>query len=81
MSNMRNHGNESVQAVAAFHTWHSIRTYNPNQPGIDPWMRDVLVSLQGTLQVLAQTQNALAEESDRQSSRLDQIERWVRQQQ
>ena len=40
--------------VAAFHTWHSSRTYSPGNPQIDPWLRDVLVSLQSTLNLLAE---------------------------
>jgi hypothetical protein len=57
--------------VAAFQTWHSSRTYNPGHPEIDPWMRDVLLSLQSTL-------NQLAEQMDSNTERLDRIERFLR---
>lgn len=57
--------------VAAFHTWHSPRTYNSGNPQIDPWMRDVLVSLQSTL-------NLLAVQIDENSERLTRIERHLR---
>lgn len=56
--------------VAAFHTWHSTRTYNPGHPQLDPWMRDVLLSLQQTL-------NLLAEQADRDSERIADLERQV----
>ncbi|HWK19780.1 MAG TPA: hypothetical protein VNR37_03295 [Microbacteriaceae bacterium] len=56
--------------VAAFHTWHSGRTYSPGHPQIDPWMRDVLVSLQSTL-------NLLAEQIDKNSERIARIERFL----
>ncbi|MBL5974835.1 MAG: hypothetical protein D3X82_14005 [Candidatus Leucobacter sulfamidivorax] len=58
------------QNVAAFHTWHSPRTYNPGHPQLDPWMRDVLLSLQQTL-------NLLAEQADRDSERIADLERQV----
>jgi hypothetical protein len=59
--------------VAAFHTWHSSRTFNAGHPQIDPWMRDVLVSLQTTL-------NLLAQQIDDNSARLDRIEQHLRRQ-
>lgn len=43
----------AYQNVQVFQTWHSSRTFNPGHPQIDPWMRDVLVSLQSTLNLLA----------------------------
>lgn len=54
--------------VAAFHTWHSNRTYNPGHPQIDPWMRDVLISLQTTL-------NLLAKQIDDNTERIARLER------
>ena len=53
--------------VAAFHTWHSARTFNAGHPDIDPWMRDVLISLQTTL-------NLLAKQIDEDARRIDQVE-------
>ncbi len=57
--------------VAAFHTWHSSRTWDAGHPDIDPWMRDVLISLQSTL-------NLLAAQIDENSERLTRIERHLR---
>ena len=57
--------------VAAFHTWHAGRTFNPGHPQLDPWMRDVLISLQSTL-------NLLAAKIDENTDRLDRIERHLR---
>lgn len=57
--------------VAAFHTWHSNRTFSAGHPQIDPWMRDVLVSLQNTL-------NLLAAQIDENSARIDRIEQNLR---
>lgn len=59
--------------VAAFHTHHSSRTWNPGHPQIDPWMRDVLISLQSTL-------NQLAEQIDSNTERIKRIEAYLRQQ-
>lgn len=59
--------------VSAFHTWHSSRTYSPGNPQIDPWMRDVLVSLQSTL-------NLLATQIDQNTQRIDRIESFLRKQ-
>lgn len=59
--------------VAAFHTWHSGRTFHAGDPKIDPWMRDVLVSLQTTL-------NLLATQLDENTQRIDRIERFLRKQ-
>lgn len=53
--------------VTAFHTWHSSRTYNAGNPQIDPWLRDVLVSLQSTL-------NLLADQLDDNTSRIGALE-------
>jgi hypothetical protein len=58
--------------VQAFQTWHSSRTYNPGHPQIDPWMRDVLLSLQNTLRLMA-------EQIDRDSDRIRQLEAQVSQ--
>ena len=57
--------------VAAFHTWHSGRTFSSGHPQIDPWLRDVLVSLQSTL-------NLLAEQIDESASRIERIEAHLR---
>lgn len=57
--------------AGAFHTWHSGRTYHPGHSEIDPWMRDVLVALQGTL-------NELAKQIDENTRRIDHIERFLR---
>lgn len=62
---------QAMQNVQAFHTWHSGRTFNAGHPQIDPWLRDVLVSLQSTL-------NLLAEQIDDSTRRLDQIEAHLR---
>lgn len=59
------------QQVQAFHTWHSSRTFNPGNPQIDPWMRDVLVNLQVCL-------NSLADQIDDNTERLDRIEQHLR---
>lgn len=59
------------QTVAAFQTWHSSRTYSGNHPDIDPWMRDVLISLQSTL-------NLLAVQLDSNTERLDRVEGELR---
>lgn len=53
--------------AAAFQTWHSRRTYSPGNPQIDPWMRDVLLSLQMTL-------NLLAKQIDENTARIRRIE-------
>lgn len=57
--------------AAAFHTWHSKRTWNAGHPQIDPWMRDVLVALQACL-------NELATQIDSNTERLDRIESFLR---
>ncbi|MFF1574129.1 hypothetical protein ACFVWR_15410 [Leifsonia sp. NPDC058292] len=77
MSRLKAAADSSVQAVAAFHSFHSGKTWHPNQPGIEPWLRDSLVSLQGALQTIAQTQVKIAEQVDRNTDRLDRIERYL----
>lgn len=62
---------EARNNVAAFHTWHSGRTFTSGHPGVDPWMRDVLVSLQNTL-------NLLAKQIDENTERLDRLESRLR---
>lgn len=59
--------------VQAFHTWHSSRTWSSGHPQIDPWMRDVLVSLQNTL-------NLLAKQIDENTERIERLESWARRQ-
>lgn len=61
------------KTVAAFHTSHSSRSYSPGHPEIDPWMRDVLLALQSTL-------NLLAEQIDENTRRIDRIETFLRRQ-
>ena len=63
----------AAQNVAAFHTWHSSRTYSAGHPQLDPWMRDVLISLQSTL-------NLLAKQIDENTRRIDRIEQHLRRQ-
>lgn len=66
-------GMTAYDEVQAFHTWHSGRTFNSGHPEIDPWMRDVLVSLQSTL-------NILAKQIDSNTDRLERIEAHLRRQ-
>ena len=73
MSYLHGDAEQSVQAVSAFHTWHSKMTWNPGQPGIEPWLRDTLVSLQGTLNTIAQTQLKIADQVDQNTRLLAQI--------
>jgi hypothetical protein len=68
----------SVQAVNAFHTHHSKMTWNAGMPGIDPWLRNTLVALQGTLQTMAAAQVKIAEQVDRNSERLTRIEQHLK---
>ena len=77
MSYLKRDAENSVQAVNAFHTWHSKMTYNEGQPGIDPWLRDTLVSLQGTLQTITNTQLAISKQVDENTDRLSRIERHL----
>lgn len=62
---------EMKNAAAAFHTWHSNRTYYPDQPGIDPWMRDVLVNLQRLL-------NTMAAKIDQQDRQIQELQSRIR---
>lgn len=70
---LRSEAENSVNAVAAFHTHHSRMTWNAGTPGIDPWLRDTLVSLQGTLQTLANTQLQIAAQVDSNTAAIRQI--------
>lgn len=58
---------KAYQNAAAFHTWHRSRTYEAADPRIDPWLRDVLVALQGCLY-------EMAKQVDSNTERLDRIE-------
>ena len=73
MGGLESRAKQSVSAVAGFHSHHSSRTYNPGHPKIDPWMRDVLVSLQATLNTLASTQQEIAAQVDRNTTVLNQV--------
>lgn len=73
MSSLIRDAQQSVQAVAAFHTHHSGKTYYAGQPGIEPWLRDTLVSLQDTLNTIAATQLKIAEQLDRTSNVVDNV--------
>lgn len=68
-------------AVLAFHTHHSKMTFNPGVPGIAPWLRDTLVSLQHTLQVMAETQIKIAKQTDQNTEVLRQVTRYLENQQ
>lgn len=70
---LRSEAEKSVKAVAAFHTHHSRMTWTAGTPGIDPWLRDTLVSLQGTLQTLANTQLQIATQVDSNTATIRQI--------
>lgn len=58
--------------VAAFHTWHSPRTYPDFHPEMDTWTRDVYRSLQRTLQLLAK-------QIDEQQEQIERLEHFARQ--
>jgi hypothetical protein len=64
---------KAQQNAAAFHTWHSSRTFNPGHSQIDPWMRNVLINLQACL-------NEFAKQIDSNTERLDRIEAQLRRQ-
>lgn len=64
---------KAMGEVQAFHTWHQSRTWSAGNPDIDPWMRDVLVALQGTL-------NSLAKQIDDNTERIGRIEDHLRRQ-
>ena len=72
---MRSAGENSKQAAAAFYAWHSSRTWDSGHPQIDPWMREVLVALQGALNTIAVSQADIARQVDENTRT---IERMVR---
>lgn len=72
--------NHAQQQASAFHTWHSSRTWNPGNRQIDPWMRDVLVALQGTLNEFATQIDENTDRIDRMDQRLRRIEHYLSQQ-
>jgi hypothetical protein len=56
------------EQAAAFQRWHQARTWEPDHPEIDPWLRGVLLALQVAL-------NDLAEQIDANTARLERLER------
>ena len=70
MSDATRAAENSVQAAAAFHTWHSSRTWEAGHPQIDPWMRDVLIALQNALNTITKSQAEIAEQVDRITAHL-----------
>lgn len=80
MSNLQREAEKSVQAVQALHTHHSKMTWNAGTPGIDPWLRDTLVSLQGALNTIAATQVKIAAQVDRNSDVISEIANHLNQQ-
>jgi hypothetical protein len=73
MSSLKSDAENAKNAVAAFHTHHSGKTFYAGQPGIEPWLRDTLVSLQHTLNVMSETQVKIAEQVDRNTATLRQV--------
>lgn len=61
------------QAVGAFHTHHSKMTWNAGTPGIDPWLRDTLVSLQYTLNKLAELEIKIARQMDLNTENINRV--------
>jgi hypothetical protein len=74
MSNLRSQAEQSRNVARRVQGHHSSKTYNPNQPGIDPWMRDTLLAMQDALNSITETQLAIAEQVDENTSRLRRIE-------
>lgn len=56
--------------ISAFSGTHSGRTYNAGNPAIDPWLRNVLVQLQATLNALGEQQKNLARQVDQNTEHL-----------
>lgn len=73
LGNLRREAENAKNAVSAFHTFHSGKTFYAGQPGIEPWLRDTLVSLQNTLNTMAATQLQIAEQVDRNTETLRQV--------
>lgn len=63
--------NQAQAAAARFHAQHTGKTW-AGHTSLDPWLRDVLVALSASL-------TTMAKQVDRNSDRLDQIERRMRQ--
>lgn len=81
MSSLKREAERSVQAVKAFHTHHSGKTFYAGQPGIEPWLRDTLVSLQDTLNTIAATQVKIAGQLDRTTQVTDNVVNHLNQRQ
>lgn len=81
MGNLQSEAENAKNAVAAFHTWHSGKTFHAGQPGIEPWLRDTLVSLQSTLNTMADTQLKIAAQVDRNTETLRQVVNHLNQRQ
>lgn len=56
---------------------HSKKTFHPNQPGIEPWMRETLLAIQRSLNALAETQVEIARQVERNTARIERIERFL----
>jgi hypothetical protein len=80
VSGLTSKAQSSQQAVGAFHTHHSKMTWNAGTPGIEPWLRDTLVSLQMALNQLADTQVEIARQVDQDAERIARLERAARSQ-
>lgn len=77
MSSASSKASSARDAVGAFQTYHSAKTYNPGTPGIEPWMRETLLALQRALNQIADAQVAAAQELEQQGTRLARIERHL----
>jgi hypothetical protein len=77
MSNLRSQAETTQANVKRVHGHHSAKTYYPDQPGIEPWMRDTLVALQVAINSLAETQVAIAEQVDKNTTRLRRLEQQI----
>lgn len=54
-------------AIGAFHGHHSGRTFHSGHPEIDPWLRDVLVALQASLNTVSEAIQEIARQIDTES--------------
>lgn len=56
---------KAYNAAQAFHSHHSGRTFDAGHSQVDPWLRNVFIALQDTLNVMGQQIDANTERLDR----------------
>lgn len=78
MSYLSRDAEQAKQMAYGVNSHHSNKTYHAGNPEIQRWLRDTLIANDVALRALADVQVKIAKELDAQSSRLADLENYLR---